>query len=71
MKLSQPQADVFVPAGGEPAAALARVTHLCVAAHQDDIEILAHDGICDCLDQPGEKAFDGVVVTNGAGSPRT
>lgn len=70
MKFSHPMADVYVPAGGDPAAALGRVTHLCVAAHQDDIEIMAHAGICDCLDQPGQ-AFGGVVVTNGAGSPRT
>ena len=70
MKLSRSDADVFVPVGGElAAAALARVTHLCVAAHQDDIEIMAHAGIADCLDLPG-KAFGGVVVTNGAGSPR-
>lgn len=71
MNFSRPDADVFVPSGGEPAAALARVTHLCVAAHQDDIEILAHDGICDCLDAPETRAFGGVVVTNGAGSPRS
>ena len=70
MKFSRAEADIFVPAGGEPAAALARVTHLCIAAHQDDIEIMAHAGVCDGLDQPG-KAFGGVVVTNGAGSPRT
>jgi len=49
---------------------LARVTHLCVAAHQDDIEIMAYAGVAACLDTPG-KAFGGVVVTNGAGSPRT
>jgi LmbE family N-acetylglucosaminyl deacetylase len=71
LSFSQPRADVFVPAGGDAAAALAKVTHLCVAAHQDDIEILAYDGICDCLDQPRTKAFGGVVVTNGAGSPRS
>src|SRR5688572_14746928 len=70
MQLSQPQADVFVPAGGPASEALRRVTHLCVGAHQDDIEIMAHDGISDCLDQP-DRAFGGVVVTNGAGSPRT
>ena len=46
------------------------VTHLCIGAHQDDIEIMAHAGISDCLDRPG-KAFGGVVVTNGAGSPRS
>lgn len=71
MKFHRPEADVFVPNGAPASVALARVTHLCVAAHQDDIEILAHDGICDCLDQPDRKAFGGVVVTNGSGSPRT
>ncbi|HEY0947267.1 MAG TPA: PIG-L family deacetylase [Opitutaceae bacterium] len=71
MKFSRSDADVFVPAGGEPATVLARVTHLCVAAHQDDIEIMAHSAICDCLEDPARRAFGGVVVTNGAGSPRT
>src|SRR6478736_3269366 len=62
MKFRHPQADVYVPAAGaDPREALRRVTHLCVGAHQDDIEIMAHAGICDCLDQPG-KAFGGVVV---------
>ncbi len=70
MNFSRPESDVFVPAGGDAAAALARVTHLCVAAHQDDIEIMAYSGICDCLDRPG-KAFGGVVVTDGGGSART
>lgn len=71
MNLSQPQADVYVSTSElTPEAALRRVTHLCVGAHQDDIEIMAHAGITDCLDRPG-KAFGGVVVTNGAGSPRT
>ena len=67
---SRPEADVYAPADEDAAAALARVTHLCVAAHQDDIEILAYDGICDCLESPATRAFGGVVVTNGAGSPR-
>ena len=71
MKLSRSDADIFLPEGDElAAAALARVTHLCVAAHQNDIEIMAHAGIADCLDTPGQ-AFGGVVVTNGAGSPRS
>jgi LmbE family N-acetylglucosaminyl deacetylase len=71
MKFSNPQADIYVPAGNlPPDQALARVTHLCIGAHQDDIEIMAHAGISDCLDNPN-KAFGGVVVTNGAGSPRT
>ncbi len=64
MKFSQPQADIYVPSGEDASSALARVTHLCIAAHQDDIEILAYDAICDCLDDPRRKAFAG-------GSPRT
>lgn len=48
MHFSQTAADIYVPGGSlnpGPAAALARVTHLCVAVHQDDIEIMAHAGI--------------------------
>lgn len=70
LNFSRPEADVFTPDGGEAGAALARVTHLCVAAHQDDIEIMAHAGICDCLEAPG-LAFGGVVVTDGGGSSRS
>jgi LmbE family N-acetylglucosaminyl deacetylase len=50
--------------------ALARTTHLAVSAHQDDLEIMAYDGILACFQQPG-KWFAGVIVTNGSGSPRT
>lgn len=71
MKLSSPQADVFTPDGSDPASALRRVTHLAIGAHQDDLEILAYDAICDCLDDPTHRAFGGVVVTNGAASSRT
>ena len=70
MNFAQTAADVFVPDGLPPCIALAQVTHLCVAAHQDDIEIMAHAGIVDCLETPG-KWFGGVVVTDGAGSPRS
>lgn len=71
MNFSNLGADVFVPDPTQtPEEALRRVTHLCIGAHQDDIEIMAQSGISDCLGIPG-KAFGGVVVTNGAGSPRT
>src|SRR5665213_148874 len=71
MNFSNPGADVFVsdPAS-TPEEALRRVTHLCVGAHQDDIEIMAQSGISDCIGMPG-RGFGGVVVTNGAGSPRS
>ncbi len=66
----RPDADVFIPNETLPLdLALSGLTHLCVAAHQDDIEIMAYSGIVDCLESPG-KRFGGVVVTNGAGSPR-
>jgi LmbE family N-acetylglucosaminyl deacetylase len=69
MNLHNPIADVFVPDGLDAAAALARTTHLCVSAHQDDIEIMAYHGVAQCFGQ-SDKWFTGVVVTNGAGSPR-
>ena len=70
MKFFQLAADVYVPDGRPIAKALARTTHLCLAAHQDDIEIMAYHGIAACYGRrtPG---FAGVVVTDGAGSPRT
>jgi LmbE family N-acetylglucosaminyl deacetylase len=69
MKFSRTDADVFSPDGTAAEAALARTTHLCVAAHQDDIEIMAHAGIAACYER-ADRHFTGVVVTNGAGSPR-
>jgi LmbE family N-acetylglucosaminyl deacetylase len=70
MKFSRPGADVFVPAGGDAALALARTTHLCVIAHQDDIEINAYPAVAECLGR-ADRFFTGVVMTNGAGSART
>ncbi|MBS0663500.1 MAG: PIG-L family deacetylase [Verrucomicrobia bacterium] len=71
MKFSRPDADIYLPGDSAiaPAAALARTTHLCVIAHQDDIEINAYHGVTECYDRP-DRHFTGVVVTNGAGSPR-
>lgn len=70
MQFHNSTADLFVPDGTAPEAALARTTHLCIAAHQDDIEIMAYHGIAECFGLP-DKWFTGVVVTNGAGSPRS
>jgi LmbE family N-acetylglucosaminyl deacetylase len=70
MKFSRPEADVFLPNGGDAAQALARTTHLCVIAHQDDIEINAYPAVADCLGR-SDRFFTGVVMTNGAGSART
>jgi LmbE family N-acetylglucosaminyl deacetylase len=73
MQLSRPDSDVFLPevsAGLTPEAALARTTHLCVIAHQDDIEINAYPAVAECYGST-DKFFTGVVMTNGAGSART
>jgi LmbE family N-acetylglucosaminyl deacetylase len=70
MKLSRPDADVFVPDGAPMPEALRRATHVCVGAHQDDQEFMALHGILECFGRKG-RGFAGVVVTNGAGSSRT
>ncbi len=69
MRFHNSGADLFVPDGLAPEAALARTTHLCISAHQDDIEIMAYHGVAECFGLK-DKWFTGVVVTNGAGSPR-
>jgi LmbE family N-acetylglucosaminyl deacetylase len=69
MKFTLPTAQLFVPDGLPEEQALARTTHVAIGAHQDDLEIMAADGILACFQRP-DKWFTGVVVTNGAGSPR-
>jgi LmbE family N-acetylglucosaminyl deacetylase len=70
MQFKSTNALVYVPDGTPSEAALARTTHLAIGAHQDDLEIMAMDGILTCY-QRADQWFTGVVVTNGAGSPRT
>ncbi len=69
MKFHLESAEILVPDGMPIANALARTTHLAVGAHQDDIEIMALDGILKCY-QRNDQWFTGVVMTNGSGSPR-
>jgi len=69
MKFNSKTAEVYIPNGLPLEQALARTTHLCIAAHQDDIEIMAAQPILACFHQ-ADKAFTGVVVTDGRGSPR-
>src|SRR4051794_30425451 len=69
MQLSQASAEIFVPDQVPPEAALARTTHLGVGAHHDDLEIMAAHGILECFARP-DRWFTGVVVSDGAGSPR-
>jgi LmbE family N-acetylglucosaminyl deacetylase len=69
MELHNSGAEVYVPDGSPANVALSRSTHLCVSAHQDDIEIMAYHGILECFGRP-DKGFTGVTVTSGSGSPR-
>jgi LmbE family N-acetylglucosaminyl deacetylase len=69
MKFNLDTAELFVPDGLPAEQALARTTHLCFAAHQDDIEIMAAEPILTCFQQK-DKWFTGVVITDGRGSPR-
>lgn len=69
MKLLKPTAEFFVYDGKPIDEAINRTTHMSIAAHQDDIEIMAYDGILQCFNNP-DQWFFGVVVTNGSGSAR-
>ncbi|RPI93152.1 MAG: PIG-L family deacetylase [Chloroflexi bacterium] len=69
MKFHLDTAEIFIPDDQPVEKALARTTHLCFSAHQDDIEIMAAHPILACFQQK-EKWFTGVVVTDGRGSPR-
>ena len=70
MKLTNATAEIFVPSGNAPEEALKQTTAMGVVAHQDDMEILAYHGIIEAFENP-DKAFSGVVVTNGSGSSRS
>ena len=61
---------IYIPDGTEERKAIARTTHLAISAHQDDIEFMAYAPIAECFGK-ADKWFSGVVVTDGAGSPRS
>ncbi|HEY3265739.1 MAG TPA: PIG-L family deacetylase [Armatimonadota bacterium] len=69
MKFSKETSEVWVPDGIDAEKALARTTHLGISAHQDDLEIMAMEGILAGFGQ-SDKWFTACIVTNGAGSAR-
>ena len=69
MKLHNPTAEIFIPDGQPVPAALKRITHLGIGAHQDDLEFMAFHGILACYHRD-DQWFGGVTCTNGAGSAR-
>lgn len=64
------QTQIFIPFGGDEKQALSGTTHLAIAAHQDDVEIMAQHGILTCFGRK-DKNFSAMILTDGAGSPRT
>ena len=70
MNFHNPSARLFIPDGKPEAEALARVTHLGIGAHQDDLEFMAFDGILACYHSE-QDWFGGVTCTDGSGSART
>jgi LmbE family N-acetylglucosaminyl deacetylase len=69
MRLSRPDADIFVLSGEPLASALKRATLLGVAAHPDDLECMAFEPIVRGFSKPAE-AFAGVVLASGSGGVR-
>ena len=67
-RFHNPTARLFIP--DQAPDPLARITHLGIGAHQDDLEFMAFHGILACCHSQ-EKWFGGVTCTNGAGSSRT
>ena len=61
---------LYIPDGTEEKAAICRTTHLAISAHQDDIEFMAYAPIAECFGSK-DKWFGAIVVTDGAGSPRS
>jgi LmbE family N-acetylglucosaminyl deacetylase len=69
LKLSQSEAEMYIPDGGDLSSALSKTTHLGVGAHQDDLEFMALHGILECRDRD-DLWFGGITCTDGAGSAR-
>lgn len=70
MNLHQPSAEVYIPDNKPLTTALARVTHLGIGAHQDDLEFMAFHGIFNCFAREDQWS-GGVTCTSGAGSWRS
>jgi len=69
LRLRKAGNEIFIPDGSTVPEAIGRASHLGVAAHPDDLEIMAYDGILRCFSSE-EDCFFGIIATDGAGSPR-
>ena len=61
MKLRNTGSEIFVPDNKPVDEAISRTTHMAIGAHQDDLEIMAYDGILKCFgndkNSSGNKVF--------------
>ena len=69
MKNLNANTDIYIPDGKTEDEALARVSHLGLGAHPDDLELLAGHAILECY-QKNDRSFAGVICADGADSPR-
>ena len=69
LRLRKAGNEIFIPDGSTVPEAIGRASHLGVAAHPDDLEIMAYHGILKCFSSE-EDCFFGIIATDGAGSPR-
>ena len=69
MKFKNEESELFTPDGGPAEESFKRTTHMGIGAHQDDLEIMAFNGILECFGKD-DRGFLGVIVTDGSGSPR-
>jgi LmbE family N-acetylglucosaminyl deacetylase len=69
LKLRKPGSEIFIPDGTPLPGAVERASFMGIAAHPDDLEIMAYHGILTCFSSD-KDCFFGVIATDGAGSPR-
>ena len=70
MKFRNEQANIYIPDGAGVSEEFERTTALCIAAHQDDCEIMAYSPISQCFGMK-DKWFAAVILTDGSGAPRS
>lgn len=70
MHLRSEAATILIPDASTLDEACARITHLGVGAHPDDVELIAFQGVL-AGRKDDARAFGAVVCADGAGSPRS
>lgn len=72
MNYSLPESQIYFDEGQfkDLQESLQKSTHLGVGAHPDDLEVMAHHGIIECLNSE-TKHFFGVTCTTGSGSHKS